>query len=117
MPEPICWLGWRGALWLSTVFGCRIDPPSKINENQLRRFEEVLRKQGFRWLREPRWSLLKHDLMVIDFKIQVDNEIARSPRFSIENWKFETEFRTDPDEITYLTKDRTGEASRYCIDA
>jgi len=108
VPEPVCWLGWRGALWLGSLLGHQINPPRKINENQMRSIEDNLRRQGFHWIREPRWSLLKHDLAVIDFKIQVENEVSRSPRFSLENWKFETEFRSDPDVISYTTKDRRG---------
>ena len=108
VPEPVCWLGWKGALWLSSRSGCQIDPPRLINENQQRILEENLRKQGFHWLREPRWSLLKHELAVIDFKLQIENEVARSPGFALENWKFETEFRMDPDVISFTTKDRNG---------
>jgi len=108
IPEPVCWLGWRGALEIAARFDQQIDPPRNTNENQLRILETNLRKQGFHWLREPHWSILQHDLAVIDFKIQVEDEVAKSTGFLLENWKFETEFRSDPDVITYTAKDRNG---------
>ena len=44
IPEPIIWLGWRGILYLAGIKGVQIPYPKKINENQLRRLQNGLRK-------------------------------------------------------------------------
>ena len=64
IPEPMCWLGWKGILLVASKRGAHIDPPSSDNENQLRKLEKQLRDQGVLWLREPRWIQLEHDLGV-----------------------------------------------------
>ena len=77
IPEPICWLGWRGVDYLAAKNGIRIERPKSDNENQLREFQKKLRKQGIRWVREPRWSLLRHDITVINFRF-----VGGSPNLS-----------------------------------
>src|SRR5215211_2876763 len=72
IPEAICWLHWQGALYVAGLMGIDVDPLPGDNEYQLRRLEEKLRKKGFHWLREPRWSLLEHDLAIIDFRLAVE---------------------------------------------
>jgi hypothetical protein len=108
IPEPICWLGWKGILHLAGLFGVNVPVPTGTNENQLRMLQKNLYDQGINWVREPRWSLLRHDLVVIDFKLKVMDEIAHLPGFSVENWKYDTEFRSDPDLVSYTAKDRNG---------
>ena len=55
VPEPVVWLGWRGALSIAGQHGVQVQPPKSSNENQLRIIEKRLRDQGIRWHREPRW--------------------------------------------------------------
>lgn len=66
IPEPICYLGWRGAQFIAGLHGVRA---SDINgsENQSRLFQKQLRDNGIRCFREPRWSLLRHDLAIVDW--------------------------------------------------
>lgn len=108
IPEPICWLGWKGALHLAGLFGVNVPIPTGTNENQLRTLQKNLYEQGISWVREPRWSLLKHDLAVVDFKLNVMEEIVHLPGLTVENWKYDSEFRSDPDLVTYTAKDRNG---------
>ena len=99
IPESICWLGWRGALHLAGLMGIEIDPPNGENEYQLRSLENRLRKKGFHWLREPRWSLLEHDLTIIDFRLALDAAIRRSPSLKLAKWVSENEFRAFNDTV------------------
>jgi hypothetical protein len=109
IPEPVCWLGWRGALFIAGLFDVSVPQPTGTNENQLRSLQKNLREHGINWVREPRWSLLKHDLAVIDFRFSIEKEVIELPDLILENWKYETEFRSDPDVVTYTAKDRNGD--------
>jgi len=108
IPEPICWLGWRGVLYIAGLFGISVAPPKIVNENQLRVFQKALRGFGINWFREPRWSLLGHDLVVVDFKLAVEKEVSEIPQLAMEKWIYETEFRSDPDVISYEITSRDG---------
>ena len=105
IPEALCWLGWRGAFYVAGSMGIDVEPPDGDNEYQLRRFEEKLRKKGFHWLREPRWSLLEHDLAIIDFRLAVENALQNSPALTLARWVSEKEFRAYSD--TVLAEFRT----------
>jgi hypothetical protein len=109
IPEPICWLGWKGVLHLAGLLGVNVHVPTVTNENQLRTLQKNLYEQGINWVREPRWSLLRHDLAVIDFKLNVMDEIAQLPGLTLENWKYETEFRSNPDLVLFTLRDRNGD--------
>src|SRR5437868_295748 len=39
VPEPICWLGWKGALWVAGQRGLNVAGPTKPSETQLQRLE------------------------------------------------------------------------------
>ncbi|MFC2065196.1 replication-relaxation family protein [Chloroflexota bacterium] len=108
IPEPICWLGWKGILFIAGDLKKVVPPLKTVNENQLRLLQKNLRNQGINWVREPRWSLLNHDLMLIDLKLQIQKEIKENPRYSLENWKYDGVFRSDPDLVTYDVRDREG---------
>ena len=97
IPEAICWLGWQGALHLAGMRGIEVNKPDGENEYQLRQLETRLRKQGFHWLRVPRWSLLEHDLAIIDFKLSLQASVMSHPSLAIVKWVSEKEFRAFKD--------------------
>src|SRR5687768_7365827 len=75
IPEAIYWIGWRGAMWLAEQRDIEVDPPKNTGENQIRKFHRSLRERGMRWLREPKWSKLKHDLLSVDFRLVLQMSI------------------------------------------
>jgi hypothetical protein len=105
LPEPVYWLGWRGMLHVASAKGLTVEPPKQQNENQLRIFEKCLRKHGIRWLREPRWSQLKHDLDVVDFRRAVEKAVANLPFLLLERWIPEGDFMSKSDFIEYKFRD------------
>lgn len=101
IPEPMCWLGWKGALWLAGRSGIDVQPPRAVNESQLRLLNNRLREQGWRWLREPRWNQLRHDLTVVDVRLAIERAVGGLPYLTLEDWVLESEFRAVPDEVEY----------------
>lgn len=101
IPEPIYWLGWKGVLWVAAHTGVRVDPPARETETQMRKLAKDLREQGIRWLREPRWIQLAHDLAVVDFRLAVEKAVSKVPGLRLEEWKHESEFRSDGDTVEY----------------
>lgn len=99
IPEPIVWLGWRGALFVATQLGFDVPMPTPVNENQLRKFEKLLRETGVRWQREPRWSQLAHDIAVNDFRLAVEAALDHWPSLSLEQWVAEGEFLSKMDTV------------------
>ena len=108
IPEPICWLGWKGIQYIAGKSGIRVNPPIRFNENRLRTYQNRLRNYGIRWVREPRWSILRHDLAIIDFRLAIEKSVDNFPSLIVENWIPESVFRADPDVVRYKTKDRNG---------
>ena len=109
IPEPIIWLNWRGALYLAGQQGINIEPPEKENENHFRMLEKKLRNEGFHWLREPRWSQLKHDLAIIDTRLWIQASGQQSGGLTVEEWMKESSFRSNMDYIDFPVKDSNGE--------
>jgi len=99
--ESVCWLGWKGILWIAGRHGLAIESPKTTNEAQLRRLDKRLHDLGVRWVREPRWSQLQHDLAIVDFRQAVENAVKELPTFHLESWISEGEFLSRPDEVTY----------------
>ncbi len=99
IPEPVCWLGWRGALWVAGREGVAVEPPGRANESGLRALQRQLRRAGFRWLREPRWVQLAHDLAGVDFRLAVERGAASLPLLSLKRWISEGAFRSQTDVI------------------
>jgi hypothetical protein len=108
IPEPICWLGWKGILWLAGNTASDIPLSQPPRERQLRRLELHLRKNGIRWLREPRWSQLAHDVALVDFRLAVEARLKAIPHLTMESWVTEGTFRTQMDTIVYPLATRTG---------
>ena len=121
IPESICWLGWKGILILAGQSGVMVDAPKGENENQMRIFQSKLRSHGIRWAREPRWSLLEHNLTVVDFRIAIERSVRELPELVLENWLPDSYFRIDPDVVTYKAYDREKNLKqmkkRICPDA
>ena len=112
IPEPICWLGWKGILYLAGKSGFEIEPPNRVNENQLRSLQERLRKKGMRWTREPRWQQLEHDIAVTDFRFAVEHSIGDLTGLSIEDWISEGAFRSNMDKVDFQFINRVGNAQK-----
>ena len=112
IPEPIVWLGWKGILWIAGNHGNIVQSPISERENQLRKLDKSLRNSGIRWLREPRWIQLAHDLSVIDIKLSIEKSISKISTLLLEEWIHEGEFRSDPDVIEFVFKDRKGSARK-----
>ena len=108
IPEPVCWLGWKGALYIAELFGVDIVPPANVNENQLRIFQRHLRQNGIRWVREPRWSMLRHDLAVTDFRVAVTASLGQLPGFTLRKWVTESEFRSNMDKVMFRVSNGDG---------
>lgn len=104
--EPICWLGWRGALYIAGKYGVTINEPKSGNENQLRILQKSLREGGIHWVREPRWILLRHDIAVVDFRLAMERSVGEIPSLIINNWLLESVFRSDMDRVNYSYKNR-----------
>ena len=121
IPEPVCWLGWRGAFFVAGAQGETIEEPKCNNEYQLRKLQKELRKRGIRWVRWPRWSLLRHDLAVVDFRLAVEKSGHMLRSSSIERWLPESEFRSNIDIVTYKLRDKDGKVTNkhkgVCPDA
>jgi len=121
VPEPVCWLGWRGAVLIAGIQGIRVEPPKNDKENQLRLLQKALHDQGIRWMREPRWSVLAHDLAVVDFRLAVEKAIKQLSKYTLEKWLPEGEFRSNMDVVQLSTQDRNGRIIRMkrgvCPDA
>ena len=108
IPEAICWLGWKGALWIAGDSKLEVEPPRTPNETQLRRLAAQLREHGIRWLREPRWSQLAHDLSVVDFRQAVEKAVNETPSLAFEEWIPEGVFLSNMDVVAYSVRDRKG---------
>ncbi len=108
IPEPVVWLGWRGALAVAGQLGVQVQPPKSDNENQLRTFEKRLREQGIRWHREPRWIQLAHDLVVVDFKLAVERSAHHLPSIKIDKWLSESIFRSNTDVVSFQFHGKDG---------
>jgi hypothetical protein len=106
--EPICWLGWRGILWVAGMLGVQVKPPSNPNENQLRTLEKRLRDQGIYWNREPRWSQLIHDLSVVDIRMAVERAAGKLSHLTLEEWVPEGMFLTNMDVIDFTVRGKDG---------
>ena len=104
IPEPIIWLGWRGAMVIAQNRSAALKPPKNENENQMRLLQRALRKHNISWVREPKWIQLQHDLTVVDFRLAVERSIREFTNLSMSQWILESEFRTNLDVIEFSFK-------------
>ena len=112
IPEPIYWLDWRGIMWVAAQSGTEVEIPANQRENQMRKLAKHLRDHGIRWLREPRWQQLVHDLAVVDFRLSVEKATKALPALQLEEWIHESEFRSDGDTTEYQITGRDGQRTR-----
>ena len=105
-PEPVIWLDWRGACYLASLAGIKVELPKKMNETGKRIMQKSLKENGFTWLREPRWSQLYHDLTVIDVRLTFQHYCDQSDLILLEGWINESDFRSQMDviEVKYTTR-------------
>jgi len=104
IPEPVVWLGWKGALVLAGKAGIELNEPVKINEYHLRKLDRDLRERGFHWLREPRWIQLKHDLTVTDLRFWIKESLNNIENMELEEWVNESMFRIQTDFVEFEVK-------------
>jgi len=121
IPEPICWLGWQGALYIAGINGAKVSQPISTNENQMRNLQKKLQSQGVRWVREPKWSFLRHDIAIIDFRLLLQYSLSQLKNMGLERWLPESEFRIDMDIVNFDFKQKEGKIIRMkrgvCPDA
>ena len=121
IPEPVVWLGWRGALTVAGQYGVHVQPPKNSNENQIRKLESNLRNLGIRWQREPRWIQLAHDLAVVDFKLALERSAQQQPEIKLDKWLSESVFRSITDVVNFEIKGKDGKVRKakkgVCPDA
>lgn len=108
IPEPVYWLDWKGIIWVAGQNNIAVSPPANTGENQMRRLAKQLRDQGIRWVREPRWLQLAHDLAVVDFRLAVEKAVSELPTLSLEEWRHESEFRSVGETIEYKIRGEDG---------
>jgi hypothetical protein len=104
IPEPVCWLGWKGAEWLASDAGLETSIITNPSESKLRQLSRDLRKQGLRWQREPRWLQLQHDLAVVDFRFAVEKSVRKIPKLEVEKWLPESDFLLHTDTVEYVVE-------------
>ena len=101
IPEPIVWLGWRGAVYLAGHMGIQLILPESFNENRIRVLQKKLRDLGFHWYREPRWNQLYHDLKMNDIRLKIEDSARSVANIDLEEWRNESAFRMDMDTVEY----------------
>ena len=109
IPEPIVWLDWKGAYLLVNATNKKVFEPKTINENQLRLLERALYAKGFRWLREPHWIQLKHDLTTVDIHLKFEKDMQDFNHLKIDQWINESVFRSNMDRVSFSYKDIQGQ--------
>jgi hypothetical protein len=78
----------------------------------MRRLAKRLRDQKIRWMREPRWIQLPHDLKVVDFRMAIEKALGNMPSMVLEEWIHEGEFRSRRDTVEYTLRGRDGTVSK-----
>jgi hypothetical protein len=102
--------GWVGRVHYLSL--AEISQPKGNNENQLRNLQKKLQSQGVRWVREPRWSFLRHDLATIDFRLMLQYALSQLKSLNLERWLPESEFRIDMDIVDISFKRKEGKSIR-----
>ena len=106
--EPVVWHGWQGALYIAGLVGVDATAPVSPSDYQLGRLQKTLRARGIRWLREPRWLQLMHDLAVVDFHLAIERTVIDTPALSLEAWINEGDFLSEMDTVEFELKTSDG---------
>lgn len=112
IPEPVCWLGWKGALWLASRQGLTVQQLEKPTDVSLQRLAQGLRREGVHWLREPRWSQLAHDVRIVDVWLAVERAVKELPHLTLETWIAERELHNAMSVVEYMVQDASGRPHR-----
>lgn len=112
IPEPIVWLGPRGALLAAELNNIRVKVPSKHSEEEMRSLQRRLRAEGFRWLREPRWMSIRHELVCSSIRQHFEHAISKKPNLELIEWFHEGYFLTDMDVVEYTFTGRDEKSTR-----
>ncbi|MFC1960018.1 replication-relaxation family protein [Chloroflexota bacterium] len=67
-----------------------------------------------KWRKQPRWSQVRHDLAVNDFRIAVTEACDRQPDLTLQEWIPEGVFWSYPDTVSYISR-KNGKAKRRVI--
>jgi hypothetical protein len=105
-------LGPKGAWRIASKLGSSLEYPDELTETWKRDLEKRIRCFGIRWLREPRWIQLKHDVEAIDFRLAIDRALSGIPNLKLEEWRLESYFRANYDTVEYRAVGRNGEIRR-----
>ena len=108
IPEPVVWLGPLGALLAAEQNGIRVEAPSKFTEDELRGLQRRLRAEGFRWLREPRWMSIRHELVCSTVRQLFEQAVSKRPNLELIEWLHEGQFLADMDVVEYTFAGRDG---------
>lgn len=79
--ETVYWLGRRGAQQVAGLVGEKLST--------------------FKWCKQPRWSLIRHEVKAADVRIAILESCTANPRLTLTTWLPESSFRRDPDTIQY----------------
>ena len=108
IPESIVYLAWKGALWVARDMGLEVPEPISDSETEKRRLRARLLERGFQWVRVPRLTQMPHEIVVVDIRLAILQEVATHPDLTID--PLDTvparQFRADNDvvDFTYRTK-------------
>lgn len=109
IPQPVVWLGWKGACHIAGQCGVATSPLQEpVTTFRMKKMARELLSHHIRWLWQPRWSKVAHDLRIVDFRLAIEGALAEMPNHDLEEWMAETDFRTDMDVVTYQLGGRDG---------
>ena len=108
IPEAIYWLGWRGILAMAALQGLEVLEPKSESKHQLKQLETELKRNSIYWLREPHWVQLRHDIQVIDVRLEFEKAIQILPDVKVAKWANEHHFRADYDSVAMDTGKQRG---------
>lgn len=111
-PEPVIWLGWRGILMVAEMNGIELYQPKKSSGYELRKLAKSLRGTTLRWVEEPRYIQLDHDLKINWFRLMVYRAVEETPFLTLEEWIPEGEFRSQTDQVSYVAKTKDGKSKQ-----
>lgn len=79
LPYMVYWLAEKGAEYVAGLGGLTLE--------------------NFKWHKALRWSLVRHDVAINDFRIVIEKACNNHPALRLEDWIVESEFRAYPDEV------------------